>query len=332
MMEANQLQQQIFNSIREKLPSHISLADELQDLLKLSADSVYRRIRGEKTISLPELKKICEHFHLSLDEMLNLTNDSVLFNAPGLTKQTVDFKEYLLAMREQFRYFNSFPEKKMHYLCKDLPFWYFYLFPEVAAFKTFLWMKTIHNYPSMKNQLFAMDDFQSEEYFSLGQEIIHLYNLMPSEELWNNESINSTLNQITYYREAGIFASKTEERKVIDSFSDMMGHLEAQCTAGRKFMPGETETCHRGVIQFYVNELILGNNTILLNLGGKRISLITHSVLSYLMTSDARFSDLSFNSYNSLLSRSALISVSGEKERHRFFNNVQAKIKQLRDH
>ena len=331
-MESNQLQQQIFSTIREKLPTHLSLADELQELLGLSADSIYRRIRGEKPISLPELKTICEHFHLSLDEMLNLTNDSVLFHAPGLTRKSPDFKEYLLAMREQFRYFNSFPEKKMHYLCKDLPFWYFYLFPEVAAFKTFLWMKTIHNYPSMKNQVFAMDEFASEEYFKIGQEIIQLYNLMPSEELWNNESINSTLNQISYYREAGIFATKEDEKKVIDSFSDMMGHLEDQCAAGRKFMPGDSELTYRASIQFYVNELILGNNTILLNLGGKRLSLITHSVLSYLMTTDERFAELAFSSYNSLVGRSALISVSGEKERHRFFNNIQAKIKQLRDH
>ena len=331
-MESNQLQQQIFSTIREKLPTHLSLADELQELLGLSADSIYRRIRGEKPISLPELKTICEHFHLSLDEMLNLTNDSVLFHAPGLTRKSPDFKEYLLAMREQFRYFNSFPEKKMHYLCKDLPFWYFYLFPEVAAFKTFLWMKTIHNYPSMKNQVFAMDEFASEEYFKIGQEIIQLYNLMPSEELWNNESINSTLNQISYYREAGIFATKEDEKKVIDSFSDMMGHLEDQCAAGRKFMPGDSELTYRASIQFYVNELILGNNTILLNLGGKRLSLITHSVLSYLMTTDERFAELAFSSYNSLVGRSAMISVSGEKERHRFFNNIQAKIKQLRDH
>ncbi len=76
----------------------------------------------------------------------------------------------------------------------------------------------------------------------------------------------------------------------------------------------------------------LVNNIILLNLGSKRLSLIIYSVLSYLMTSDERFANLSFNSYNTLLGRSALISVSGEKERHRFFNNVQAKIKQLRDH
>lgn len=44
-METPQLQQELFKHLKEKLPSHLSLVDELCDLLNLSADSVYRRIR-----------------------------------------------------------------------------------------------------------------------------------------------------------------------------------------------------------------------------------------------------------------------------------------------
>ncbi|HQZ76089.1 MAG TPA: helix-turn-helix domain-containing protein, partial [Chitinophagaceae bacterium] len=71
-METNHLQQQLFSHLKENLPAHLSLVDELCDLLDLSADSVYRRIRGEKPITLSELKKICEHYHLSLDQLLQL--------------------------------------------------------------------------------------------------------------------------------------------------------------------------------------------------------------------------------------------------------------------
>ncbi|MEO7984730.1 MAG: helix-turn-helix domain-containing protein, partial [Bacteroidota bacterium] len=69
-MENNEVQQQLFNILKENLPPHLSLVDELGSLLGLSADSVYRRIRGEKPIDLFELKKICEHYHLSLDQLL----------------------------------------------------------------------------------------------------------------------------------------------------------------------------------------------------------------------------------------------------------------------
>ena len=330
-METNELQQQLFSFVKDTLPPHLSLVDELQDLLALSADSVYRRIRGEKPISLPELKKICEHFHLSLDELLRLENDSVLFQAPGLNGQVSSFRGYLEQMVGHFRYFYSFPERKMYYLCKDVPFWYFFLFPEMAAFKSYFWMKTIHNDPTLSQARFSLSDFDSSQYFLLGQQIIGLYNEIPSEELWNVESINSTINQIAYYRDAGLFATKKDENAVIDSFQETVNHLEHQASKGQKMMPGGSEITYRSSLQFYVNELILGNNTILLNLNGQRLSLITYSVLSYLMTRDTRFADKAFEGFNSLLSRSSLISNTGEKERHRFFNELRRKIDGLRN-
>ena len=107
-METNELQQQLFIYLKENIPSHLSLVDELCDLLDLSADSVYRRIRGEKPISLAELKTICEHYHLSIDELLHLENESVLFQAPSLKTVHKDFVEYVKGMLAQFNYFNSF--------------------------------------------------------------------------------------------------------------------------------------------------------------------------------------------------------------------------------
>ena len=58
-MHSTELKQQLFNHLKEKLPPHLSLVDELEDLLDLSADSVYRRIRGDKPITMAELKTIC---------------------------------------------------------------------------------------------------------------------------------------------------------------------------------------------------------------------------------------------------------------------------------
>ena len=80
-METNQLQQELFSYLKTQLPPHLSLVDELGDLLDLSPDSVYRRIRGEKPITLNELKRICEKYNLSIDQMLKLENESVLFKS-----------------------------------------------------------------------------------------------------------------------------------------------------------------------------------------------------------------------------------------------------------
>lgn len=329
-METTELQQQLFNHLKESLPSHLSLVDQLCELLDLSADSVYRRIRGEKPITLNELKTICEHYQLSLDQLMQLKNESVLFQAPGMTGGPREHIDYMKAMLAQFKYFNSFKTRQIHYLCKDAPFWYFYLSPGMAAFKTFFWSKTINNHPSLANKQFSIEEYPFTDCYAIGQQILQEHNVMESVELWNLESIHSTINQVAYYKDAGIFKSTEDFDKVIDSFIEMLDHLQSQAEKGVKFMPGSTDVSYKGPIQFYVNELILGNNTILLSLDDKRMSMITYSVLNYLITRDDRFATKAFETFNTLLSRSTLISKTGEKDRNRFFNTLRDKVNALR--
>lgn len=370
-MASRQLQQTLFQKIKEKLPSHLSLADELGELLGLSADSIYRRIRGEKPVTLDELKQICDHFRLSLDELLQTNSDSVLFQAPGIDTTTTSFTGYMQEMLEQFRYFNSFEKRELYYICKDVPFWYFYLFPELAAFKTFFWLKTIHNDPALAGKQFSIEAFPFTDCFVLGQDILREHALLTTVELWNQESIHSTINQIAWYRDAGLFRSREDLRAVVDSCIRMIDHLQAQTTSGKKLMPlvagpkdlaaagfkdpaaaesptqpagpaktpspakpgkttGPTNPETSGQLRFYINELILGSNTILLELDGSKMAMITYSVFGYLITRDERFTVRAFENFNSLLSRASLISESGEKERTRFFNSLREKVHTLK--
>ncbi len=329
-METTTVQQELFLRLKQILPSHVSLAAELCDLLGLSNDSVYRRIRGEKPITIDELKKICEHYKLSLDQLIQLKSESVLFNAPGLNGNSNDFADYMKAMLAQFRYFNSFKEKEIFYLCKDAPIWYFYLFPELAAFKTFFWSKTINNQPELTGKKFSIEAFPYTDCFKIGQQVLEEHNKINSVELWNLESIHSTINQIAYYRDAGIFESDEDLNLVILSFNQWLDHLELQAEKGCKFMPGAGDAGHRSTLQFYINELILGNNTMVIKLDNKELSMVTYSVFQYLFTDDIRFSAKVMTSFNTLLGRSALISKTGEKERIRFFNILRDKVNTLK--
>ena len=330
-MENDNLQLQLFSYLKEVIPAHLSMVDELADLLHLSSDSVYRRIRGEKELSINELKTICVQYQLSLDHLLALNQDSVLFKAPGMNEPSVEFDDYLEAMLKELKYFNSFEKREMNYLCKDSTLWNFYLFPELAAFKTFFWSKTINQQPDLHNKPFSFEAFPFNDCFNLGQQILQEYNQIPSIELWNLESMHSTINQISYYKDAGNFKTHADFELVLESLQKTISHLQLQTEKGVKFMPGATEVSYRATIQFYVNELILGNNTMVINLNGKNLTMITYSVLHYLFTRNPNFSTSVLDSFHTLLSRSTLISKSAEKERNRFFNALRQKIDALRN-
>ncbi|HVG40652.1 MAG TPA: helix-turn-helix domain-containing protein [Chitinophagaceae bacterium] len=329
-MDSTELQQAFFNTVKNCIPPHVSMVDQLADLLNLSYDSVYRRIRGEKPLTMNELKKLCDHYHVSVDQVLQLQTDSIVFHAPDINNGTVSIEEYLTGVLKQFKYFNTFSTKQMLYLCKDLPMWHFYSYPEIASFKTFCWVKTILNNPEYQNKKFSLADFPFNECYHLGQQILIQYNLLPSVELWNFESFTSSIKQVEYYRDAGLFSNKEDFDIVLNSFDKTLEHIQHQAEAGRKFIPGAAESSFKEPYQLYVNEVVLGNNTIMVELDGNHHCFINYNFLNYLMTKDLRFTSRSNKIFHNLLSRSTIISGTGEKYRNKFFSHLHEKIASLR--
>jgi len=329
-MESKELQQHFFNQIKLNLPAHLSLANELGELLNLSPDSVYRRIRGDKPVSLDELRLLCRHYHLSLDQVLQLKTDKVLFTDTDAGKGVNNFQEYLDNLLHLLQHFNSFRHRKVYYLSKDVPIFYFFYFEELAAFKSFFWSKSILNDPAFEAKKFSVAACKDSGYFETGQQILKEYNKIPSIELWNYGSIDSTILQAEYYRDAGIFESRADLDKVLDCCDAMLLHLQKQLEKSRKFMPGIGEAGYGADFEFYMNEIILGNNTILVETDETRTTFINHIVLKLISTTDPAFNDKAFRNFNNLLSRSSLISGTGEKERHKFFNAMRERIQACR--
>lgn len=325
-MGSENVQVSFFQHIKALLPPHLSLVDEIADMLHLSNDSAYRRIRGEKPISFDELQKLCGHFKISLDQFFHLQSNSFVFTGQVAGQGAFDYGQYLLDILRNVQLMNSFPSKEMYYLNKDIPIFHYFLFPEMVAFKSFFWMKTILHLPLYANQTFRLDGFLDEKTAQLGRQLSEAYRTLPSQEIWNVENINSTIRQIEYYKNSGVFASRQDIVIIYDCFQKIMDHVECQAEAGYKFPVGSAGDKKGAAYKIYVNEFILGDNTLLALLGDRKITYINHSVLNYLVTSDPAFCEHTYQNIRNIIKKSTLISEVGEKERRRFFNNVREKI------
>jgi hypothetical protein len=324
-MNSADLQQVFFSNLKNIIPSNISMVDEIAGILDLGYDSVYRRIRGEKPITLGELKILCDKYQVSLDQVLQLDNDSIVFQAPGINND-IGFSEYLAGILAEFKYFNSFPNKEMYYLCKDLPIWHFFLFPEIAAFKLFCWIKTIQNHPDYQHRTFSLSNFPFDDLYQTGQKILNEYNQMSTVELWGYETVNSTINQIQYYRDAKLFARPEDLSSVLNSLTKMLQHLQSEAEAGVKFMPGTSPSTSKVQYNLYINEVLLGNNTTLVKLDNTVHCYINYNGLNYFKTRDVRFTSRSMKHFNTLLTRSTHISGTGEKYRNKYFGLLEEKV------
>src|SRR5689334_3739949 len=132
-MEPIELQQQFFRHIKSALPSHVSFVDDIAELLEISNDSAYRRIRGEKPISLEEIQKLCRKYRLSLDNIISINSNSTVFFGNWVDASEFDFEKYLSDMLAQMSFVAAAHEKIMYYEAKDIPPFHHFQFPELAA-------------------------------------------------------------------------------------------------------------------------------------------------------------------------------------------------------
>lgn len=329
-MPTSDVQSQIFQHIKIKLPPHSSLVDEVAAVLDVSTDSAYRRIRGDKALSLEELHKLCERFQLSLDQLLSLKSEALIFSGSFIHPSSFQFDQYLKSAIRHVKYMAGFKERKMYYLCKDIPIFYHFHFREVAAFKHYVWMKGIFNAPELVNKKFSLKEYP-DELFELGQTALNIYNGIDSVEIWNLESINSSLRQIDYYLESGMFADEREALMIYEAYEKLIEHLDTMAGVGYKFNVDGSRSEASGTYQMYLNEMVIGDNSILVVLDNSKLGFIIHTVINIMTTRDVRFCDNMYECMQNLMKKSTLISSVGERERSRFFKYLRNRISQRKE-
>ena len=165
-----------------------------------------------------------------------------------------------------------------------------------------------------------------ESLHNTGHRIIGEYNKIPSQEIWNVENINSTINQIEYYRDTKSFASNEDIIALYDSLEKTIDHIESQAEAGYKFAIGAKSTVQKTAYKLFVNEFILGDNTNLAILNDVRVAYVNHSVLNIVWTKDSIFTEHTYQHFQNIIRKSTLISDVGERERSKFFNGMRQVI------
>ena len=325
-MDTASAQQLFFQHIKGKLPQHISIVDDIAELLNISNDSAYRRIRADKPISFEELQKLCVHYKVSLDQFLNLQNDAFIFTGKLGNDINFRFENWLEEVLKQFSIISSFEKKHIYFLLKDLPFNVHFEIPELAAFKCFVWMRCYAGYQVEKGVKFAFDYPGFEQHNAIGQKIVNVYNTIPTTEIWNTEGINTTIQQIEYYHEAGGLVSKEQAIILFDKVEQLVNHIEKEAELGLKFKIGEQPHTGSPTYCLFNNELILGDNSLLAELGDMKVAFLNHSFMHFIATKDETFTTAIFTNLNNLMQKSTLISTSDERDRIQFFNRLRDEI------
>ncbi len=320
----------LFEQVAEKLPSHSSLVYELSELLNVSTDSAYRRLRGQTSVSLEEAVIIARKFSLSLDAMFHHTKNSFPFIYKGVNYNVKDLETYYRGILMEFEKADAFAGSKVYYATKDIPMFHIFSFPEIAALRLFFWKKTIYDINEFKNKTFTLEELDDPT-INIGKQMTMKYAKLPSLEIWSDEIIMSTVNPILYYYESGTIEKTSLALMLLDKVDDFLDHIRRQAELGGKFLPHQDGPLHPGNFEMYYNEVTLMNNTIVLETQGKRHAYLVQSAIDYLSTDNEIFCERTVSWIGHLMKKSINISSQAEKFRQKFFTQMHREVDRVRN-
>lgn len=232
MKNAIDIQDRIFEKIKQLLPANASFVDELALTLGISNDSAYRRIRGEKLLSIEGLLKLGTSYNISFDSLLQNNIDNVSFNYRSINGN-ISFEAYFNSILDNMKMVAGFEKKELIYVAKDIPLVQYFEYPKITAFKLFFWFKTILGDPK-----FDVDQCDPSlipnSIFETGRKIRGEYLKIPSIEIWNKETVNSTLNQIEFYYDSGCFGDIALLSSIFDELKQLVLQVKSDATKGYK--------------------------------------------------------------------------------------------------
>ena len=325
-MEQGEQQKIFFQHIKSVLPSNISLVDDVAELLNISQDSAYRRIRGEKQINFDEIQLLCKHYHISFDRLMDVHSDCTVFYGKNIDEGNFVFENYLKEILINLKQFRNANYKMLYYEAQDIPLFYHFQFAELAAFKYFFWMKSVYYYPAYAKMYFEDCEFK-DILINTGKEIIQVYNDIPSAELWVHETVNSSIRQIEYYTHTGVIKHKDTIALLYFQLEQLIEHIREQAEHGEKYLIGAQPKGNKNNYQLYYNEVYLGHNAITVETDGVITSFVNHAVLNFMFTHDDSFCQYSKRAMERNMKKSVLISTVSEKERNQFFNKLMENIR-----
>jgi len=321
----DQIQTAFLNKLEDIIPSYSSLAGELSDLLDISNDSAYRRIRGETKLSIEEVAVLCKHFNLSFDAFLNQDLSSINFLYRPFNKNLEAFQQHLDDLKKNLLLIKSSKNPKITYACEDIPLFHNLSLPGISAFKIFYWLKSIINIPEFADKKF---DFSllDHQLIQSGQELFNLYSEIPSTEIWTDTTVESTVKQIRYYWSSGIFLNDEDALTICRSLKDSILGIQKMAELKSK-QPGLPE--FENNYEFFFSDLEITNNSVLVRINGISQVFLGHLTFQTMATANRRYCDETGQWLNNLISKSTLLSGVGEKIRNQFFKRSIGMIDDL---
>ncbi len=244
--------------LKAVIPPNLNVARELAQLLEVSKEGAYRRLRGASPFTLQELLLITSTYGVSLD-YLDTKHNLTPFAHLAQLGQMENFQAYLQVLDEQLELAGQDSNTSVYNLCEDLPFFRQLGYNHLNQFKIYYWLNFSACCAKQKGQ-FEATDLNSDLAYQFTN-LHHKYLHCNTTEIWTGLTQSKTLNQLEYLHKQKHFRSDEECYYVYRDLVHLQADLKRDSSACVKFSnDGEIG----GAYHLYKSELYLENGGIYL--------------------------------------------------------------------
>lgn len=301
-----------------------AIVEELSEALYLSKDAIYRRLRGETSFTFEEACTIANKLGLSLDAIAKSNGqEKVAFCSYSLYESTNNsFKTFLQDILTRVQKITPLPDVQLYYSTKGLPLFLYLQYPELLAFKLFVWEVASWNANSIHEEKFDFDILTAED-VALANQAYGLYCNIPSHEIWNTAILDSSFAQIQYLKAIGLFKDKSVVERLFQNLRDVMNAAKEMAGKGHKIYNGE----EKAVFNLYQSELFNATNNVIYVESAQR-SFVTWTFCDpdTLSSFDENLCRRASTWLQSLIQQSNNITKQSLRIRNEYFNGLEAKI------
>ena len=317
-------QKLLFDMIHKALPANRALVDIVSELLGISTDAAYRRIRCAKLIDFEEAVLLCKRFKIGLEAFVNVSDKKQItccynpLENSTMGSHELDLHELLYDLDNTL----SAPNGEIVMSSASLSLFNFLPFQELTFFNLYSLSSSIYSFTDNYDEFINYLDIEGLS--KIYAEIVKKYNLIPSTEIWTAGVIDRMLTLICYHYEVGHFDNDNFPVLLCEELLSLLNSLQSWTEKGTK---GDNNI----PFKFYISEIDFDNSFILFKKEHSMKFTLKLFSINGLTATDERFCKEIENWIYDTVQHSTLISGSSEKVRYMFFNGLKQKIRMVID-
>lgn len=302
-------QELLLKTIQKKLQAKESLLDVIATILHISYDAAHRRVSLKSKFSIEEAVQLCLHYDISMDNIIR-NNNKLVVEKTKEVHQLPDLLDYFKDSFNHLKEFQNLEGVRLYYSAKDIPLFYTIGGSLLSKFKLYVWTNLLIENESIPpfEQFYLSTNLQ--EYSG---QLMQFYENIEVHEIWNDTTINSTVQQIFYFFESGLLVKETTII-LYQELINLLQKIESKCSV--------TQNNYH----LYYNELLILNNNVIVGNSEKKKLFVPYTMLGYFITDDEKTTQNTQHFFHHQIKNSKSLNLSGTRDRKIFFNRALQKI------